>query len=294
MPHGDISVVIITHDRYELVQEAIECALSQTLRPCEVVVVDDGSPRPIEPRYRSEHPPREVPIRFVRIEDLGPSTARNAGVACSKGELVALLDDDDQWEPGYLAACAVQLQHDASECVITWMTCFDQSRRWPGKCIPQSLDGLDLFRSNHGVVGSNIVITRRAFDAVGGFDETLLGSEDKDFLIRLLQASIGVVVHPQPLVLYRVHAASQASGHGNYHRFQVSGKARFVQKHGTAMSPDTRRALKAESGYFRFRGGEGFWEKMNGLLAVLANDPLLIPRRVYALVRKCHRQVVGV
>ena len=282
-----VSVVIITHNRRDLAFEALASAAGQTMRPCEIILVDDGSEPPVETNFADRSTlPADVPIRLVRLEDLGPSAARNAGAAQAIGDFLALLDDDDLWEPDYLRRAIASLHDRPAQCVITWLTCFDGQRRWRGKEIPSELNQLDLFSRNPGVVGSNIVIERSAFQKVGGFDAELLGSEDKDFLIRLLGAGIEVTVQTSPLVLYRVHAESQASGQGSFHYLQVSGKARFLRKHADAMSAPTRRRLAGESGYFCLMGGDNLPIRIRGLWSVLTCDPLLILRRIWAYLRR--------
>ncbi len=286
---ASVSVVIITHDRYPYVVEAIACAASQTYPPGEIIVVDDGSREAVEPRYLKEQgSPVSVPVRFTRIDDLGPSAARNAGAALASGDMLALLDDDDLWETTYLGACMERMQDGRTDCILTCMTNFDGTRRWPGKCLPESLDNLDLYERNHGVVGSNIVIRRDVYRSIDGFDEELLGSEDKDFLIRLINVGARISVQREPLVLYRVHPNDKASGVGTFHRFQVSGKARFLEKYGEDMPSRTRRWLRGQAGYFRFMGGNSLSMRVGGLFMVLFNQPLLLAGAVRLVFR--HRR----
>lgn len=68
-------------------------ALAQTWSDLEVVVVDDASSPPV----REFQDPR---VEVVRLsEPCGTAAARNAGIDRSRGELVAFLDDDDEWLP---------------------------------------------------------------------------------------------------------------------------------------------------------------------------------------------------
>jgi glycosyltransferase involved in cell wall biosynthesis len=91
----DVSVVIPTCERPTLLARAVECALAQTLRSIEVIVVVDGKDQQSrdvlaavkDPRLRELVPPRR----------LGNAGARNAGVEMARGRWVAFLDDDDLW-----------------------------------------------------------------------------------------------------------------------------------------------------------------------------------------------------
>src|SRR3954451_24251047 len=94
-----VSVVIPTYNRASLVPRAVDSVLTQLGPEDELIVVDDGSadgteaavaPRAAPPPGGGATPPRGPPRG-------GPRRARNAGWAVARGELVALLDSDDEW-----------------------------------------------------------------------------------------------------------------------------------------------------------------------------------------------------
>lgn len=90
-----VSVIIPTYNRPELVRRAIHSVMEQTFKDYEIVVVDDGSLEPVcvlENEF--EH------LRVVRHEkNLGEASARNTGIRESRGEFIAFLDSDDSWLP---------------------------------------------------------------------------------------------------------------------------------------------------------------------------------------------------
>ena len=90
-----VSAIIPTRHRPQLLERAVASALAQTWSALDVVVVDDAS----EPEMRL--PAFEDPrVHVVRLsEPSGPGAARNAGIARARGELIAFLDDDDEWRP---------------------------------------------------------------------------------------------------------------------------------------------------------------------------------------------------
>ena len=120
----EISVVIPSYDRYEFVRNAVLSVARQTYTNIEIIVVDDGS---TDPRYRLL---RE--IQFLKTDEHNRSAAanvtllqqarnskdvfgfanlnhvRNVGINASRGEYIALLDDDDVWLPDKLL---LQLEH---------------------------------------------------------------------------------------------------------------------------------------------------------------------------------------
>jgi len=94
-----VSVVIPTYCRAPLVCEAIDSILAQEVSDLEIVVIDDGSTDDTAARLREYGDS----IVFETQENQGLSSARNRGIQVSKGEYIALLDDDDWWMPGKLA-----------------------------------------------------------------------------------------------------------------------------------------------------------------------------------------------
>ena len=84
-----LSVVIPTRNRPGLLPIAIESALSQTVSPLEVIVVDNGSEPPVAVR-------RGPRLRVIRCPNGGTATARNAGVQAARARWVTCLDDDDR------------------------------------------------------------------------------------------------------------------------------------------------------------------------------------------------------
>src|SRR5204863_2461379 len=91
------SIVIPCYNQAHFLPEAIESALSQTHRPIEVIVVDDGSPD-----NAAEVVARYPHVRYVRQENQGLGGARNAGFRVSKGEYIVFLDADDRLTPNAL------------------------------------------------------------------------------------------------------------------------------------------------------------------------------------------------
>ena len=94
----DISVVIPTYNRSALAVRAIETALAQSIRPAEILVVDDGSTDDtpdVLARY-------EPPVRIIRQTNGGSSAARNRGVEEATRTWIAFLDSDDVWRTDHL------------------------------------------------------------------------------------------------------------------------------------------------------------------------------------------------
>ena len=282
-----VSVVIITHNRIDCLIDAVNTARKQTLRPDEIVVVDDGSEFAVEEKLRpTVKKIGDISIKFVRLNDLGPSAARNAGAKASAGTILAFLDDDDLWHSSYLEKAIHFFEEASFECVITWMDNYHEGVISQGKHLPVCNDGIDLYYRNWGVTGSNIIIKKDSYQKIGGFDPKLLASEDKDFLIRLLANNVNLKVLTFPLVYHRIHSSSQLSANLSFNRFKISGKSRFLEKYADKMSNSTYTFLAGQLGYIYFFGCQGFRMKYKGVILMFCNRPGLLVETLRTLVSK--------
>ena len=90
---ASVSVVIPVHNAEGTLERALSSVFAQTVPPEEVIVVDDGSTDGSVEVARGFGPT----VSIVQQGHLGPSAARNAGMALSRTQWVALLDPDDEW-----------------------------------------------------------------------------------------------------------------------------------------------------------------------------------------------------
>lgn len=101
MAEPEVSVVIPTRNRPELVARAVRSALDQTLREIEVIVVIDGPDDDTRAKLAADSDPR---LRVMALDSSGGApSARNTGVEHATAPYTALLDDDDEWLPEKLA-----------------------------------------------------------------------------------------------------------------------------------------------------------------------------------------------
>lgn len=204
-----ISVIIPNYNYGRYLAQAIDSALAQTYAKVEVIVVDDGSTdesHEVLGRYGEK-------IRWLSQENQGVSAARNRGVEESRGEILAFLDSDDLWLPAKLERQARLLLSDTE---LGLVHCgyveFDDD----GNLLKEHLDGMEgwvaaeMLRLQRPVVlggGSAAIMTRRAFNEVGGFDRRLTHGEDWDLYFRVArQYKVGFV--PEVLVRYREHGVN--------------------------------------------------------------------------------------
>jgi len=113
-----ITVAVPTHNRPQLLREALASVATQTYPEWEVVVVDDGSITPVSASTLREL----LGERFILVRNdqaQGIAAAKNAGIAAARGEVVLHLDDDDLLTPTALAQIAAAYdRHPELECLF--------------------------------------------------------------------------------------------------------------------------------------------------------------------------------
>jgi glycosyltransferase involved in cell wall biosynthesis len=201
----DVTVVIPTRDRPDLLALTLQTVLWQENVQAEILVVDDGDEPGTAELVRQVGDSR---VRLLRNSGPhGVSGARNMGIAASRGEWIAFLDDDDLWAPRKLAAQLAMADTSGAAWVYAGDVTVDEELRVVAGAPPPSPTTVitDLRRHNAVPAGaSNVVVRRDLLDAVGTFDPKLRTSEDWDLWLRLAARSAPACVR-QPLVALRTH-----------------------------------------------------------------------------------------
>jgi glycosyltransferase involved in cell wall biosynthesis len=94
-----VSVVIPAFRAAKTICRAIDSVLAQTVRAREIIVVDDGSPDNVADVVKETYGDL---VSLLRKENGGAASARNVGIDCATGDVIAFLDADDYWEPDKL------------------------------------------------------------------------------------------------------------------------------------------------------------------------------------------------
>lgn len=204
LPEQDISVVIPTCDRPEFLTEAIGSVRAQTLSPREILVIDNGRVA------TSEHalPPT---VRVHRMAaGVGPSRARNFGASLATGDYVAFLDDDDWWDPDFLLEARSKMLSEGVRCVYGRKMASRAGELTPYKLAsPDELTTATLLRRNPGTGGMNLLIERRLFLGIGGFDDRLKLSEDRALALEVLLGGERIAMAPAAVAVVRHHGESR-------------------------------------------------------------------------------------
>jgi glycosyltransferase involved in cell wall biosynthesis len=204
-----VSVIIPTHNRADVLGRAIASVRGQTWADFELIVVDDGS-TDATPRVLAEFDdPR---LTGMHQENKGVSSARNRGIAASRGRLIALLDSDDYWMPDKLEKqVRFMAKSGFAICQTDEIWIRNNVRVNPrfkhakpaGWFLDRSLD-LCL------ISPSCVMFTRSLWDELGPFDESLPACEDYSLWLRVgARHPVGLL--PEPLVVKTGGHADQLS-----------------------------------------------------------------------------------
>jgi glycosyltransferase involved in cell wall biosynthesis len=187
----------------------VASVLAQTRSDWELIVVDDGSTDGTRAFLEALGEPR---IRTIHRAHCGNvPLLRNVGAREARGPYFALLDSDDVWLPEKLALQLAELR-TRPECGWSYSNFVHIDERgretgWLGRRRWVAYGGAILehvVQVRALIATSTVVVKRDLFEAVGGFNETLLRCEDYDLWIRLAEASPAAVV-ATPLVKRREH-----------------------------------------------------------------------------------------
>ena len=180
----NISVVIPTYNRKDLLKRSINSVINQTIKPFEIIVVDDGSLDGTETMIRRNYDL----VKFIKQENKGVSAARNSGIKVSNGEWICFLDSDDEWKkdklekqinavndnPGY------HLFHSNEIWVKNGIRINQKKKhkKYGGDIFEKCLD---MCR----ISPSSVMIDKTVFDEVGNFNENLVVCEDYELWLRI-------------------------------------------------------------------------------------------------------------
>ena len=224
-----VSVIVPAYKRADTIERAVRSALTQTHTNLEVLVVDDHSLDGTGQIVDALGDPR---VRLIEHEaNRGGNAARRTAVQASNGEYLAFLDADDVWFPEKLTAQLDRLEQagPAYELVFTWYESVlpDGTVMPARRTFEEGINTPALLRGNFIGTFSTVLVTRSAYERVGGPDPTMPACQDWEFYLRVNEVA-GIACVPRVLVRYwradedpnRISAnrAKVAAGHAQVYR----------------------------------------------------------------------------
>jgi glycosyltransferase involved in cell wall biosynthesis len=220
-----VSIIIPTHDRPQMLREAVESALAQTFRDFEIIIVLNGaSAETIETARRLGE---NAKTRVVEMAYGTLAAARNQGLTAAQGEWIAFLDDDDIWLPEKLETQLDAARRTGADLVTCNFSQFNEHGTLASGVLMPPPSGTNfaeaLMLGNYVAGGSQVVVKADKIRAAGGFDSSLRACEDWDMWRRLAWDS---------------------------KFFCVDRDLVRMRRHGTNMTGNVRLILQAETQHF--------------------------------------------
>ena len=218
----NISVVIPSYNRKELLKRSINSVINQTIKPFEIIVVDDGSLDGTETMIRRNYDF----VKFIKQKNKGVSAARNSGIKVSSGEWICFLDSDDEWEKDKLEKQIKSAKNNPGYHIFhsneIWVkngiriNQKKKHKKYGGNIFKKCLD---MCR----ISPSSVLIDKTILNKVGFFNENLLICEDYELWLRICDRYKVFFIDEPLIIKYGGHQGQLSSSFDSieYHRIKA-------------------------------------------------------------------------
>jgi len=244
---AEISVIILAYQEPDYLNGLFACLQSQTLKPVEILIVDDASGEEFTRQYLL--PPNARLIVNPQRVALA-AISRNRALREARGEFVAFVDQDDLWVPEKLAVQAAALQASPAALMhYTHLETVDANLRTMERqppFLPLGSDALASLLKRNSIAYSSAMMRRSAFERVGQFDESIRAAADWDMWLRV--AGEGLILEDARRMLKRRLHPRQWS---KSPLMMAQGAEKVIAKAAAwvpAKRPDLRRVVQRRHG----------------------------------------------
>jgi glycosyltransferase involved in cell wall biosynthesis len=215
-----VSVILPTFNAEERVLGAIRSVLEQDYPNLELIVVDDGSSDSTREVVSRIDDRRLVPMAMPA--NAGPYAARTAAIQRSSAEILAFIDDDDEWLPEKLKLqVAVLMDHPEVALVHTGVRDVFPNGASRVRLMHPMADSYEENLCQDRIATSTVVLRRSALDAAGGFDTSMRAFGDWDLWVRVARVGQLRMIR-QPLATIHLREGSiQRSSVERFERYRL-------------------------------------------------------------------------
>jgi len=217
-PAPTVVVIIPFYNGADFIERSVKSVFEQSVPATEVIVVNDGS-RP-EERAALDALAARYPFRILDKENGGQGSARNAGVAASTSEFICFLDQDDFYLPNHIETLVTSIPQDDRLFGYIYADLYEADG--DGNVIRTGVikehathpkrNINDLLRNDMFVLPSAALVSRKAFEAVDGFDSQFMGFEDDDLFLRIFRKGFSNYFVDKAVTVWCIHTASTSFG----------------------------------------------------------------------------------
>lgn len=202
--HPIISIIVPCYNQAIFLTDALDSVQAQVYQNWECIIVDDGSPDDTE-NIALKFCQLDDRYKYLKKENGGLSSARNAGIKAASGSLILPLDADDKIHPDYLKLAVNAFIEDPSLDLVYCKAAFfgEKSGEWLLK--PYSYQAL----LHNNLIFCAAIFKAEDFANTSGYNEDLKkGFEDWDLWIRMLNPASKVIQLKETLFYYRIKKTS--------------------------------------------------------------------------------------
>lgn len=206
-----VSIVIPTYKRFDYLERLLKSIEKQTFKDFEVIVVDDCSPNvndynDVIEKYN------DIFNEFIFIkkeQNMGAPHSRNIGIKRAKYNLIALVDDDDEWLPLKLEKQVEVFKNSDKSIglVYTWTKVFNEE----GELIhyyKSEIEGsvIKEILQECFIPSPSVMVRKQAIIDAGMFDETFPSCQDWDTWTKIFENGYQCKVIKENLTIYHKHS----------------------------------------------------------------------------------------
>jgi len=202
-----VSIIIPTHNRAILLQEALNSVAAQTYRPVECIIVDDGSTdntKEVVENFITQNN-EQFRVQYIHQQNSGAQTARNTGTAAASGDFIQYLDSDDLLYPDKIKTQVNFLNnHPGCDAVFG-----DWDRGLPDKKTKvvayKSENLISQILSKDPIHTLAILMRKKLVNQIGQWDTSIKRNQEIDFHLRGILAGGHFEYLPGNCGLWRTH-----------------------------------------------------------------------------------------
>lgn len=258
-----VSLIVRTKDRPKLVRNALRSIASQTYRPIEVVLVNDGGCGLEIEELKSIL--QDVSLNYIRLEkNTGRAHAGNTGITHAKGDYIGFLDDDDLLHPDHAASLMSAIEQQGA--CVAYSDAYLVHADYSSETMEMTVKDKRIFSSgdfsyrdlviDNYIPFMTILFARETLRQAGGFDEQFDLYEDWDMLIRISETRPFYHVGKVTAEYLQWSASEQIAQAPEFIEKAIRGQLKIIRKHLAKFIPEMIRGLVQTRRDFRAREEE--------------------------------------
>ena len=232
MINQDISCIIPTCNRKELLNETLNSVLNQTILPKEIIIVNNGDTN-IDYKYLNIEDHKKYNINIYNLpKKAGLAQALNFGSSIASSKYLAFLEDDDLWEKNYIK----KLMESVTDEYKVYVTRIDKLKDGKIQSYKNAKDKINLnnlFNYNPGINISNLCVKKEALFDISGFDTSMIVGVDKSTAIDFILNGYEIKVLEHIQEIGRHHDGERLT---NRYLLMLNSQVSFYKKYKKILS----------------------------------------------------------